>query len=265
VDKLASRMDRYYGSEYEKNNRSQKNQDLYQTIYEDNRYTNIEGIADIEKTNEVDISKIKEMLKSREDYQKNKKYMQILNRSHNYSSYQETEEDEDDRNYDINDVLSKAHNERGNNTVDYHSLKNTQYNILKNIKLDNENHPPQIENEEELMDMQEELLDRFGDLPGAVNNLLNIALIRSICHSVYVNGLVHKENEVKLLMYPKAKLAVEKIPGLIDKYKGSLKFLPQANPYFLYQLPKNPKGKTDNIQVFENVKKLLEDFKQLCQ
>jgi transcription-repair coupling factor (superfamily II helicase) len=122
-----------------------------------------------------------------------------------------------------------------------------------------------IENEEELMDMQEELLDRFGDLPGAVNNLLNIALIKSICHSVYVNGLVHKENEVKLLMYPKAKLSVEKIPELITKYQGSLKFLPQTNPYFLYQLQKNPKGKTDNLQIFENLKKLLEDFKQLCQ
>ena len=122
-----------------------------------------------------------------------------------------------------------------------------------------------IENEEELMDMQEELLDRFGDLPAAVNNLLNIALIKATCHSVYVNGLVHKANEVKLQMYPRAKLSVEKIPELITKYQGSLKFLPQANPYFQYQLPKNPKGKTDSITVFENLKKLLEDFRQLCQ
>ncbi len=122
-----------------------------------------------------------------------------------------------------------------------------------------------IENEEELMDMQEELLDRFGDLPGAVNNLLNIAFIKSICHSVYISGLVHKENEVKLLMYPKAKLAVEQIPQLVAKYQGILKFMPNTNPYFLYQLPKHPKGKTDNIAVFDSLKKLLEDFKALKQ
>ena len=36
------------------------------------------------------------------------------------------------------------------------------------------------------MDMQEELLDRYGDLPHAVNNLLNIALIKSKCNKVYI-------------------------------------------------------------------------------
>ena len=120
-----------------------------------------------------------------------------------------------------------------------------------------------IGNEEELMDMQEELLDRFGDMPAAVNNLLNIALLKSNCHNVYISGLVHKENEVKLVMYPKAKVAVEMIPEMITKYQGRLKFVPQANPYFMYQLPKNAKGKVDTLSVFENLNKLLEDFNKL--
>ena len=51
------------------------------------------------------------------------------------------------------------------------------------------------------MDMQEELLDRYGDLPHAVNNLLNIALIKSKCNKVYIQGLVHKDYDVKLIMY----------------------------------------------------------------
>lgn len=122
-----------------------------------------------------------------------------------------------------------------------------------------------IESEDELMDMQEELLDRYGDLPMAVNNLLNIALIKSICHSVYVQGLVQKGHEVKLMMYAKAKLNVAKIPELIKKYSNNLKFYAQANPYFTYQLPKPPKGKADTIYIFENIKKLLEDFKSLLQ
>ncbi|MBH1942128.1 transcription-repair coupling factor [Mobilitalea sibirica] len=130
-------------------------------------------------------------------------------------------------------------------------------------KLDIYKRIAEIENEEELMDMQEELLDRFGDLPGAVNNLLNIALIKSICHSVYITNLIHKENEVKLIMYPKAKISIEKIPELIAKYQKSLKFVTQANPYFMFQLPKNPKGKTDTITIFECLKKLLEDFRLL--
>jgi transcription-repair coupling factor (superfamily II helicase) len=122
-----------------------------------------------------------------------------------------------------------------------------------------------IENEEEMMDMQEELTDRFGDMPSAVNNLLNIALIKAICHSVYIMGLVHKDNEVKLVMYPKAKLAVEKIPELMLKYQNNLKLIPQANPYFVYKLPNNSKGKADALTTFEHLQKLLEDFKLLLQ
>jgi transcription-repair coupling factor (superfamily II helicase) len=122
-----------------------------------------------------------------------------------------------------------------------------------------------IETEEEMMDMQEELVDRFGDMPGAVNNLLNIALLKSICHSVYVMGLLHKESEVKLMMYPKAKLAVEKIPELLSKYQNNLKLITQSNPYFVYKLPSNPKGKADAIAVIDQLRRLLEDFKLLIQ
>ena len=133
------------------------------------------------------------------------------------------------------------------------------------LKLDIYKRIAEIESEEEMMDMQEELVDRFGDLPGAVNNLLNIALLKFICHSVYVVGLVHKGGEVKLVMYAKAKLAVEKLPGLLTKYQSSLKLIPQTNPYFIYKLPGNPKGKMDTIFIFEKLKTLLGDFKLLCQ
>jgi transcription-repair coupling factor (superfamily II helicase) len=132
-------------------------------------------------------------------------------------------------------------------------------------KLDIYKRIAEIENQEEMMDMQEELVDRFGDLPNAVNNLLNIALLKAVCHRVYIVGLVHKENEVKLMMYPKAKLAVQKIPELVLKYKNKLKLIPQANPYFVYQLPGTPKGKMDALAVFDHLMKLLEDFKLLIQ
>ena len=36
-----------------------------------------------------------------------------------------------------------------------------------------------IETEEEWQDMQDELIDRFGDMPKAVQNLLDIVLLRS--------------------------------------------------------------------------------------
>ncbi len=133
-------------------------------------------------------------------------------------------------------------------------------------KLDVYKRIAEIENEEELLDMQEELLDRFGDMPSSVNNLLNIAYIKSICHSVYVTSLVYRNEEIKLVMYNKARLNVEKIPELIEKHPTALKLVPEANPYFIYSLKKTGKsGKMDVISLFELVKNLLGDLRLLLE
>ena len=39
-----------------------------------------------------------------------------------------------------------------------------------------------IENEDEYMDMQDELIDRFGELPKPVENLLKIAYLKALAH-----------------------------------------------------------------------------------
>nr|WP_242867722.1 transcription-repair coupling factor [Clostridium sp. Marseille-P299] len=124
-----------------------------------------------------------------------------------------------------------------------------------------------IENEEEFMDMQEELMDRFGDIPTSVNNLLNIALLKSIAHSVYVTNLVQKGNEIKFVLYAKAKFNVEKIPELLTEYNNQLKLVPGTTPYFTYQLKDAKKNnkivKYDTYELFEVVKKILNDLKIL--
>ena len=57
-------MDRYYKNDTTNlKKRTSRNQQLYDSIYEDNNYSNIEGIATIDKSNEIDITKIKNMLK----------------------------------------------------------------------------------------------------------------------------------------------------------------------------------------------------------
>lgn len=70
-----------------------------------------------------------------------------------------------------------------------------------------------IEKEEEWMDMQEELVDRFGELPKAVENLLGIVLVKALSHDVYVTRIKQRQtNFVELTMYEKAKIQVEGIP-----------------------------------------------------
>ena len=46
-------MDRYYKSELVSSGRSSKNKSLYEQIKDLENYTNIEGVATIEKTNEI--------------------------------------------------------------------------------------------------------------------------------------------------------------------------------------------------------------------
>ena len=91
-----------------------------------------------------------------------------------------------------------------------------------------------IETEEEYMDMQDELMDRFGDIPRSVENLLKIASIRALAHQAYVTEVVINRQEVRLTMYQKAKLQVEKIPDLVRSYKGDLKLVPADVPSFHY-------------------------------
>lgn len=118
-----------------------------------------------------------------------------------------------------------------------------------------------IENEEEFLDMQEELTDRFGDLPGPVNNLLNIAFLKAIAHQAQITQVIHKGNSVKLVMYDKAKVDINKIPGLLESHKGKLKFIPEATPYFTYSLGVGGKvSKIDVYGFFEEMKKLLTDI-----
>ena len=65
-------MEKYYSSQPETTKRSQRNQSLYREIYDLGEYSNIEAVATLDRTNEIDITKIKDMLKNREDYKRQK-------------------------------------------------------------------------------------------------------------------------------------------------------------------------------------------------
>lgn len=55
-----------------------------------------------------------------------------------------------------------------------------------------------IETEEEMDDMTEELIDRFGDLPKKVQQLLHIAALKSLAHSAYITAIEQKEKTTNL-------------------------------------------------------------------
>ena len=119
-----------------------------------------------------------------------------------------------------------------------------------------------IETDEEMDDMMEELIDRFGDIPKKVQKLILIARLKALAHSVYVTSVEQKGNVLKLVMYEKAKVKVEEIPKLLERRKGELVFKTDLAPYFLYE-KKNKNRKEKDPDILEVVKNLLNDIKTL--
>ena len=117
-----------------------------------------------------------------------------------------------------------------------------------------------IETDSEYDDMIDELNDRFGEPPKAVINLLNIALLKTNAHSAYILEIKGTAKEFRLNMYQKAPVDITKIPSLVEQYRGDLKFIPDANPYFIFK-PRN--GIKDNDDCFEQLNSVIENVKTI--
>ena len=102
------------------------------------------------------------------------------------------------------------------------------------LKLDVYKRISAIETDDEYMDMQDELMDRFGDIPKAVANLLQVALLKAMGHKAYVTEVRINRQEIRLTMYQNAKLDTAGIPELVASYGDELRFVMAEQPYFLY-------------------------------
>lgn len=119
-----------------------------------------------------------------------------------------------------------------------------------------------IENEEEMDDMTEELIDRFGDIPKKVQQLLHIAALKGLAHSAYVTAVEQKGQDFKFTMYEKAKIDPQKIPALLQSYHNDLVLRAEEPPYFLYR-KKGRSGKEKGEEVLELLRRILEDIRSL--
>lgn len=118
-----------------------------------------------------------------------------------------------------------------------------------------------IESEEEYMDMQDELIDRFGELPAPVENLLLIASVKALAHSTGVTEVNINRQEARITMFRQARIDVTGIPELISRYRGDLKLRPGDAPEFMY-LDQRNKNK-DCQRMIEKTQEILRGLKEL--
>lgn len=106
-------------------------------------------------------------------------------------------------------------------------------------KLDTYKRIAGIESQQDYDDMLEELLDRFGEMPRAVLNLLAIAKLKALCHQAYVTEIKQLGKVVRITLYEKARLNPSGIPELMKKYRRGLTFKAEQEPKFIL----TPQGK----------------------
>ena len=102
-----------------------------------------------------------------------------------------------------------------------------------------------IESEEELSDMKDELVDRYGSLSTPAVNLLNIALIKSMAHKI---GIMEMKGTIEdgpsgcyktvMKVYPKAEINTEAIPDFIDSFGGAMMLVSGSQPQFIWRVTK---------------------------
>lgn len=120
-----------------------------------------------------------------------------------------------------------------------------------------------IENDRECDDMKEELLDRFGEIPKSVDNLLRIALIRVKAHRLFMPEVKGKNELIQFLFRADAAIAVENIPQLVIKHNGKLEFDPKGVPAFRYRYRKCDLVEKNEEMLLSLTEQILYDMEEM--
>jgi transcription-repair coupling factor (superfamily II helicase) len=106
-----------------------------------------------------------------------------------------------------------------------------------------------MEDEKDYDDMMEELLDRFGEMPKPVLTLLSVARLKMEARKAYVTEIKQIGHEIRISMYPEAKIDPARIPMVLNRYRRRIRFKTDKEPVFFLKA----EGK------------LLEDLSEFCR
>lgn len=93
------------------------------------------------------------------------------------------------------------------------------------------------ENGQDIENIKENIVDRFGKIPKEVKNLLEIAKIKGMCKKLGITKVMQKQNNVVFNFIPD--IFTMDIDSIVKKYKNRVKFSPAREPYITYKLENN--------------------------
>ena len=128
---MKSRMDKYYKDE-DVMQRTSKNDSLYEELYRQKQMPR-SNITVIDNVNEIDITKIKTMVDSRENYKRVRDYENIVNPMDTYrkSEIDYHFDEIDNSNYDINEILKNKRSNKEYDSTKVRRINNALYDIME--------------------------------------------------------------------------------------------------------------------------------------
>ena len=199
------RMDRYNDEDTTvRLSRTNKNKDLYQNVGTNTRYANI---TDVTNANAIDITNTTSEYKTREDYQKMKKYggVETPKVKKDLEEFNHIYNKHENRVYDINNVLEEARKNREEDTLEEkRKLKNTSYNILASLnkeeleKFRQEKRERLFKDDDELRDLIDTIASKTlaGEIEAA-SDLLSDLMATSIIDKKALKETIEETEETE--------------------------------------------------------------------
>lgn len=110
-----------------------------------------------------------------------------------------------------------------------------------------------IESKEELLDVRDELLDRFSDIPDTVNNLMEIAYIRTLTRKIGIVEVKDKFKTIEMTFESKDRITESLVKGILNKHSKDVTFNNEKNPIMIFSLKQ-----TNREGVLEKFKEFIE-------
>ena len=116
-------------------------------------------------------------------------------------------------------------------------------------------------NEEDIQNVIDEIIDRFGNMPKEVENLLEIIRIKQLCKNAGVVKVTEKKNKTTnsqnvVFYFDKNKYNPNIITILLKKYGTKIKFSTGIEPYITLLL----RNQTE-VQLIKEIKEFLDTIK----
>ena len=108
-------------------------------------------------------------------------------------------------------------------------------------------------NEEDILDVIDEITDRYGNMPQEVNNLIEITRIKQLCKKANIIK-VNQRRENVVFTFSEKEFNTEIVQTLLQKFRNRIKFSPGAIPYITFK-----------IQNLSNITQEIKEFLEICK